>query len=347
MFDLSDLFGNPDWSGKAKALLASLDTADPRFLLAVVAVFVFIGSKVVSSQPGLRRLGLRLGAATFLLYLGYAWYNGATFDGKELPGHLMRAANAGGLVLSLTWIIFPVLNFLYSHLRLALAAFLGYCGYAIVTTDNFTTEQLPDIAVRGLLAMALALVVAWIVHPIWDYFRDMLPRPKPRPVEEEETADPVAEERPERPRRERKATAPTVIETGLEVVSSQFSVMSPLEGEHQRRRDRARLQVEMLYVLAAPQIGACLPRAVFDEFLTRYLGDHLPPADVEENSRQLVLVLQQHQKQTQTAPTTFEDLARRLLGDQQLSESREVESRFRPNGLGSHPTHVPPGSELL
>ena len=102
-----------------------------------------------------------------------------------MPGIALRAANAGGLVLAVTWTLLPIITFVYGHLHLALAAFIGYTGYALLTAEEFNADQLPEIALRGLIAVGLVLLVAWILHPIWDFFKDLLPRPRSKEETEE------------------------------------------------------------------------------------------------------------------------------------------------------------------
>src|SRR5262249_35622872 len=48
---------------------------------------------------------------------------------------------------------------------------------------------------------------------------------------------------------------------------------------------------ELTYVMAMPDIANQFPRDMFENWMQRYLGDHLPPEDVEENSRQLQMII--------------------------------------------------------
>ena len=150
------------------------------------------------------------------------------------------------------------------------------------------------------------------LHPIWDFFRDLLPKPRSK--------DEAEEPRPGRRGRRRRAEtrklepevtvlsnppAPTVVIPPVAAppapVCAETAPLapSPLHADAQRRRDRTRLQIEMAYVLALPQIGDRFPRTKFDDFVRRYLGDHLQPDDMEENARQLQEILQEHQRQAQ------------------------------------------------
>jgi hypothetical protein len=339
MFDLlQQLFSEPEFKAKLKALRDLVDMTPDGFLAIIVCFLIFIGRKMVFASAEWRKNGLRAGIAVFLVVLGYEWWRAEVFGKEQLPLAALKAFNVGGLVLAGTWIVLPILSFVLSHFRLALAAFLGYAGYDLVTGGDFAVERFPDIALRGLVAVALVLLVAWIVHPIWDYIHALLPRPKRRTVEEEDRiAAPAVETTASH--RELPPTPPppvNVVNTPLEVVPQ--TEVPPTES--QRRRDRIRLQVEMAYVMATPQLGSRLPREAFSELLQRYLGDHLPVEDIEENSRQLLQILQEQQKPGQTPQPTappsallLEELLRRLVDEQ------------KPHHAGNH--HSAPSGQIL
>lgn len=351
--------------------------AQQAVMAVLVAGLIYIGRKVAAASPQVRKNCLRLSIAIFLLVFGYEYFfhiGAETFTAREyLPVTFLKSFNAGGLVLGVTWIVLPVLSFVLNHFRLALASFLCYAGYAVYNTADFTDINYADHAVHASIVVAVTLVVAWIVHPIWDYIHDLLPKPKPR---EERTEE-------ERPRRPELAPQPVAAAVPLpaplpspppvpapapppDVLVPQLELVSGPATDESRRRDRIRLQIEMAYIMAAPQLGMRLPREAFNDLLSRYLGEHLPIEDVEENSRQLMLILQEHQKQAQSAapaappaltsvavlaptpapavaPTAaaLEVLLRRILEEQRQVGVVETETRFKngeagENGAGNH-----------
>lgn len=271
-----------DLDTRMKNFLASIDTADPRFLAVLMAILVFVGSKMVASQPGLKTLGLRLGLAMFLLYGCYLYWVVGRAENESLPLMALRAANAGGSVLALTWIVFPVIAFVYAHLRLALAAFLGYGCYAIAGAENFQSDQLPLIALHALGTVGLTLVIAWIVQPIWDYLKALLPQPPLTST----ISEPLDRAARRAARRERRRLARTA------AIRPELDADSSLDSS--RRRAKSRLGVELSYALAGPEIGRRFSREMFDDFLHRYLGEHLPVEEVEDNARQFQAILQQN-----------------------------------------------------
>jgi len=60
-----------------------------------------------------------------------------------------------------------------------------------------------------------------------------------------------------------------------------------------RRRDEARSRVELFYASRGPSLGERFSKAVFDDFVQRYLGDNRPAEDVERRASQLLEALQQ------------------------------------------------------
>jgi hypothetical protein len=315
MLDVWELLKNVDWASKLQPILASMEATDPRFLALLVVIFGYLGSKMVSGQPALRALGLRLGAVAFLLYGGYAYYEAGSAQPRDYLSIGLRAFNAGAGVLAFTWITLPIFTFVYNHLRLALAAFLGYGVYAIIRDGGFDSDQLPLIAAQGTIAVALTLVAAWIVHPIWDFIKEMLPKP---PVRPEVAALPPAPQPAPIPPPPLPPPLPPALPPEYTAWQNRLVVpqpkpeppamqhppaltVSPLELETQRRRDKIRLRIELAYLMAMPAIAHRFPRPVFDDFVHRYLGDHLPADDVEENGRQLEMILHEHQRQAQLA----------------------------------------------
>ncbi|MBL8792965.1 MAG: hypothetical protein JNM56_03605 [Planctomycetia bacterium] len=362
MLDVWELLKNVDWTSKLQPILASIEATDPRFVALLVVILGYLGSKMVSGQPTLRALGLRLALVAFLLYGGYAYYDTAGTEPRDYLTIGLRAFNAGAGVLAFTWITLPILTFVYNHLRLALAAFLGYGVYAIIRNGSFDTEQLPWIAAQGMIAVALTLIAAWIVHPIWDFIKELLPKPAVAPQPAAPPPAPVAPAQIVSPQIvPPPAPLPPPLPPALPPDYTHWQqhrlvqslppeppvqhppaiAVSPLEMETQRRRDKIRLRIELAYLMAMPAIASRFPRPVFDDFVHRYLGDHLPADDVEENGRQLEMILHEHQRQAQQAQES-----RSLLilqeHQQHVPQARPLEDMLR-NLLEEHkrPTALP------
>ncbi len=302
MNDFLERLVTVDLDGAARNTLGFLENVDPCFFGLVVGVLVFLGSRVVSGHSRIQSWGLRLAVSAFLLYGGYLWLAGTLDNGEAWWRHALRCGGVAGIVLAVSWIVLPILCFVHRRLRLGLAAFLGYGGYVALSAEEFSLDHAQVAALHGLAAAGLALVVAWIVDPFWVAVTGNLfakstdaKTPATTPV-----AEPATPARPA-------------------LVSPALIGNLDLDPEAQRRRDRARMQLELAYLEAMPGIASWMPRPLFDDFLRRHLADQLPPGDVEENARQLLLVLQRHQEHVHERSEfgSLEELWGWLLAEQQ------------------------------
>jgi hypothetical protein len=320
MTDFLERLSHTDFDSAARNLFGFLESADPCFLGLIVGVLVFLGSRMVSGHPSLQSWGLRLAVTAFLIHGGYLWFSGKLEDGTPLWRHGVRSGAIAGIVLAVAWIVLPVLSFVHRRLRLALAVFLAYGGYVALAGDEVSGEQLSVAALHGLAAAAFALVVAWIVDPFWTPLaRQLFPG---KPIDDKPGED-ASDSRPIQVRPAISAPAPVIL-NNLETVS-----------DVQRRRDRARMQLELAYLQSMPAIAAWMPRPLFDDFLRRHLGDHLSPEDVEDNARQLLAVLRHHREQVQERGefSTLEELAGWLLAEQQRIQAQPVEQPLKQTQL--------------
>src|SRR5262249_36069004 len=106
--------------------------------------------------------------------------------------------------------------------------------------------------------------------------------------------------------------------------------------EMHRRRQRARLRAELCYTLNEPALATVLPRAVFEDFLSRYLGDQHDPETVEENAQELEGMILQHVQGAQViavAPAGLEDLTQWFLDEQQRLRHDEADQGQRRTKL--------------
>jgi hypothetical protein len=106
-------------------------------------------------------------------------------------------------------------------------------------------------------------------------------------------------------------------------------------GEAQRRRNRARLNAELVFALYAPELEGRFGRKKFEDFVARYLGDDQAAEDVEEYSRQLQWTLLQHvdREGTPRGFASFEELARWYLHQQRRIEAAELDRELKQKQL--------------
>jgi hypothetical protein len=91
----------------------------------------------------------------------------------------------------------------------------------------------------------------------------------------------------------------------------------------QKRREQARAGCEALYALYAPEIKDRFPRADFDAFLKKYLGDQHAPEFVEERAEQLRQIIEQHRQRIEP-PKKKMSLAE--LAEWFLREKRQIDA---------------------
>ena len=143
--------------------------ADPWLLGIAVSLFVGVGHKLAVGNRLVYGWGLRLAALSFLAYFGTAVWQAGGLDQTNTSAVLVRSGIVAASVLSVIWILLPVILFVYGNFAFGLAGFAGYVGYALLTAESMEAEAFPAIAVRGSLVAGLAMVLAWILRPVWEF----------------------------------------------------------------------------------------------------------------------------------------------------------------------------------
>lgn len=255
---LLDFLYTVDLAAASNEVAAFLRNADPYLVALVVTLFNLLGWKMASLYPPLRSWGLRLAAAVFLIHAGYAYFTQLDVTSQDLPRIGLNALIAANVTLAPMWTIVPVLFFIYGHLRVALAAFLLYGGWAVATAETLDRDVMTSIALRALLASGLALVVAWILQPVIDFLRTHL-LSRLRPPVQPSSDKPVA----------RETTAPAA------EASPDPEAQAVLHGQ------RARVEAELLYSLHGPDIVNRLEHKILYDLFRRYLTDQQHPNEAE------------------------------------------------------------------
>jgi hypothetical protein len=317
-------------------LLRLIETVDPIFLVLILGVLTLLGAKMAAPYPRLRSWGLRLAATVFVAYLAYVWIASRGLNLGQLVQVALRALVAAGLVLAPLWLVSPILLFIYSRLRLALATFLLYLGYVWVTTGGFSADDWPALAAQGGIAAALALLVAWILQPLTDFLSASLGKDK-TPAGRSGKGDvcgsvvlvPSAGQVPSRLHEE------TVELLDLHKAHLRQEAERAAAEKH-RRRQRARMKAELGYATHEHLIGTTFPRGLFEQFVGRYLGDDQEPEDVEEYAHELETIIYKHVQSPQPAivqPLDMHDLTQWFLDEQQHIEDVEPDQRRRKTML--------------
>lgn len=205
---------------------------------------------------------------------------------------------------------------------LAVSVFLAYEVYALDIFRPRRSEDLLSIAVRGLLAAGLTLGLSWTTLPFFTWLlRTAIVFPLFRIRTVTARVWRLSQERAERRRTElerRRAqekydrSAPRRERQRLEMEEQ-----ARIEAEAQHSRQEARAQCEILYSIHAPEIGQRFTRDMFQDFVTRHMGEEHPAEHVEERARQLKDILQRHLEKIDPPKKkmTLADLAQWFLGE--------------------------------
>jgi hypothetical protein len=332
MDNLLQLLQEVDLGRRIQALGGVVHNADQWLLGIVVVALVFLGHKMASGHAVAYGWGLRLAALTFLGYGGYAAFQAEDLEQALTFAVLSRPAIAAGIVLGASWILLPILLFVYRNFLFGVAGFGGYAGYALFTVDSLDSEALPWLAARGGAVAGLAMVVAWILRPIWEFAAARWPAhsapalatapaappasPAPAPAATLVEQAAAVEAALRLSRRERKRTRMDQAQT------------PPPDIEGRRRRNKARLDAELTYLLASDRLGGHFPRQLFDRWMVQYLGDDLSPEEVEENSRHFQEVFGQ-QPQESVPSVTLDELQEWFADEHEQLEALDLDPMIR------------------
>src|ERR1019366_3520455 len=101
--------------------------------------------------------------------------------------------------------------------------------------------------------------------------------------------------------------------------------------DSRRRRENARVQCEVLFQLHTHTLGERFPKAVYDEFVKRYLGDDRTPVDVEQRAKQLQDAILEHVAQIEPpkTPYTIESLTDWYKKTKKQIEDLTVDDRYK------------------
>lgn len=328
-----------DLSGNALRLWEFVESIDPCFGGLVVIVLICLGHKMAVGKRSFYVLGIRLGVFGFLVNATYVIIRNGGTEGLAWPTLISRSGLLAGAVVAATWITLPIVVFVYWYFRFGLTAFVVYGGYGLITAEAIDRETLPGIAWRGLFVAGLAMIVAWIVQPLWDI---LMPRRKVEPPAPKAAAEPAAETKKEEAksddtqdkdedRRERRRWRRLMLM--VTKPASQLSFFQP--DDSRRRRDKARLTAELSYVMAMPEIELHFPRDMFESWVNRYLGDHLPAEEVEENSLHLQMIIAKQQKRQQGSAggMNLEDLHLWYADEQKRIQGLDIDQATRQTKL--------------
>ncbi len=215
--------------------------------------------------------------------------------------------------------------------RIAIAAFLVFL---LVRWGG--REQLPrmgDVVFGGLIVAGLALGASWIVLPILAFVHEHAVR---RPAAEARRwcAEQERKRRDEEARREadRRAAEQRAAWEAAAPERERARLRADEEArrrsESQLRRTRARAAAERQYAFYTAGLGRdWFPREEFDRYLATYLGDDLPPEEVESHGRELVATFERRlaEIRPKKAERTIEAVTRWYTQQKQHIEALDID----------------------
>lgn len=182
---------------------------------------------------------------------------------------------------------------------LAGVAFLAFGAFRYSVMPPDSGEDLQRLALRSLLAAGLILGLAWIVLPLgsgcFQFLRSFLFLPIVQRWNS--ILGWVAERKRRRADDDRLRRAQEAYDRAApdrERQRQEADARARMETQAQKRRDEARARAELFFALHSPELGDRFPKADFEDFKSRYLGDQRAPEYVEQRAQQLIEIIQQH-----------------------------------------------------
>jgi hypothetical protein len=179
--------------------------------------------------------------------------------------------------------------------RLAALTFFVVPAYGWIATPPETLEDGLALLARAGVAGAAALIAGWLLLPLlMPLIRRMV-----YTVTVIVTSPIRAFAALHRMRRNRAASRRAAIASREAILASAEraradELASQRRAAEQLRREESRASCHLAYNLFAPEISARFPRAEFDAYVSKYLGDDHVPEYVEQRAAQLMDLLKKH-----------------------------------------------------
>lgn len=98
-----------------KTVLQLVDEGDFVALGVAIVILCFVGAKMVGDKSAARTWGLRLAAVGFVAYFIYGCIKFRADDAGTLSSVAFRGLFAAGLVLGASWLVLPIIAFIYQR----------------------------------------------------------------------------------------------------------------------------------------------------------------------------------------------------------------------------------------
>ena len=213
--------------------------------------------------------------------------------------------------------------------RLAAGAFIAYGVYAGIAFQPTDADEWIHRLLRSLLASGIVLGLSWILLAILGFlwrsasalrvlrWHDIT---RERPQSEETDAGRRQWEQEKRRR----------LEEEVERESRQLE-HSRQQAEAQRRRTNAKARASLTFGLFAPKIQSRFTQQMFDDFLSKYLGDDQTPDDVERRVEELTQTFQRHLEEIEPpeGKRSIEELGQWFLDQKRRIEELPLDPKVK------------------
>ncbi len=185
--------------------------------------------------------------------------------------------------------------------RIGGAVFAVAGAVLLLDTDPREPAGLLDVVLRSLACGGLAASVSWVTLPMIAFVTDGFLLAPLRVVRRWNWALERRQAKRQRQREEQVEAArrqqALAEQERLRQLNAPFEEAKRLLAAHEQcRRDDARAACESLYNVHAPEIAGRFPRAQFEDFMKRHLGDHHTAEHVEARAAQLQAIIEQHRQ---------------------------------------------------
>lgn len=193
---------------------------------------------------------------------------------------------------------------------LGLFTVVGLVGWRVFELQSLEPKRLLPVVVFGLLAGCAVAGAAWIALPTVTYLWSLTGAPLERAWSDSRRQAQFRREERRRQKAQRQAEKQRLVqertlapqrererreaEARALLAAQQSQVRAAQQAAEQLVRDELRTRVELYYSLHRPELGPRFTPEMFQQFVTKHLGDERPIEVVRLRAAQLEQLLKEH-----------------------------------------------------
>lgn len=215
-------------------------------------------------------------------------------------------------------------------------AFLATIVFGYVGMRPDRGDEMLSVLIAGFFFANVAELLAALILPATDSIAARIShrlRTQRWQREQSEKAEQEAEQR--RLAAEQQAAEDERLRPERERQARERLVREQAEAEAQRRRDAARSECLVFYLLHEAEIKSRFPRKRYNEYVATYLRDAMPPDEVEAQAQKLLAMIQGHLEKAGVAHRRLDlaALGQWLQDGIAEIEAQPIDDRLRRNQL--------------